>query len=118
MDLVFVHGKVLGFIIEGHPFLSVRGLLAYGARNRHVTIDMGAVKFVYNGADVMAPGIVDADVSIVEDDIVWIRDEKNHQPLAVGLSLMSGPEMVEHRSGKAVQSLHYVGDAIWRLDED
>src|SRR6266576_5391136 len=35
---------------------TVRGLLAFPATKRAVTVDMGAVRFIYNGADVMAPG--------------------------------------------------------------
>jgi len=118
MDIVYVDGKVLGMIIEGRSFLSVRGLLEYVPRNRFVTVDMGAVKFVYNGADVMAPGVVGADPAISEGDLAWVRDERNLQPLAVGVALMSGNEMVSENKGKALKSLHHVGDAIWKMDED
>ena len=96
----------------------MRGLLAYPAKKRWVTVDMGAVKFVYNGADVMAPGIVDADPSITPSDLVWVRDEKNLRPLAIGEALTSGPEMVASEKGKAVNSIHHVGDALWKLDEE
>jgi PUA domain protein len=78
---------------------------------------MGAVKFVYNGADVMAPGIVEADPAIAIGDFVWVRDERNRQPLAVGEALMSGPEMAAAERGKSVKSLHHVGDDVWKLDE-
>lgn len=118
MDIVYVDGKVLGMVIEGRSFLSVRGLLEYVPRNRFVTVDMGAVKFVYNGADVMAPGVVGADPAISEGDLAWVRDERNFQPLAVGVALMSGYEMVSENKGKALKSLHHVGDAIWKMDED
>lgn len=118
MDIVYVGGKVLGIIIEGQAFLSVRGLLEYNPANRFVTVDMGAVQFVYNGADVMAPGVVDADPAISEGDLAWVRDEKNLQPLAVGVALMRGKEMVSRNKGKALESLHHVGDAIWKIDED
>jgi PUA domain protein len=79
---------------------------------------MGAVKFVYNGADVMAPGVVDADSSISQGDLAWVRDEKNLRPLAVGIALMNGDEMTSENVGKALESIHHVGDAIWQLDED
>src|SRR5687768_17420919 len=49
---------------------TVRGLLALPATKRAVTVDMGAVRFIYNGADVMAPGIVEADPAIRVGDIV------------------------------------------------
>lgn len=117
MDIIVANGTTIGLIIDGHPFLSVRGLLACPPEKRFVTVDMGAVKFVYNGADVMAPGVVDADPSIAEGDLIWVRDEKNLQPLAVGVALMSGNEMVIQKKGKAARSLHHVGDSIWKMDE-
>ncbi|HEY4704851.1 MAG TPA: RNA-binding protein [Thermoplasmata archaeon] len=116
--LLIVDNEVRGILVGDRPFLTIRGLLAYPAARRWVTVDMGAVKFVYNGADVMAPGIVDADPAIKVGDIVWVRDEKNLRPLAVGEALMAGPEMVASEKGKAVRSVHHVGDPLWKLDEE
>ena len=116
--LLIADGEVRGILIGDRPFLTIRGLLAYPATKRWVTVDMGAVKYVYNGADVMAPGIVDADPEIKPGDLVWVRDEKNLRPLAIGEALMPGPEMVASEKGKAVRSIHHVGDALWKLDEE
>ena len=116
--LLIIKGKILAIIVNDRPFLSVRGLLTCKPKKQFVTVDMGAVKFVCNGADVMAPGIVDADQTISEGDLVWIRDERNKQPLAIGQALISGAEMIESRSGKAIKTLHFVGDKIWKLDEE
>jgi len=117
-DILLVGGKALGLIVDGEPFLTVRGLLHYRPTKRYVTVDMGAVPFVCNGADIMSPGVVDADPSIEPGDLVWIRDERNLQPLAVARALIRGPEMVERSSGKAAESIHYVGDRLWKLDEE
>ncbi len=97
---------------------TVRGLLAFPAGKRFVTVDMGAVPFVYNGADVMAPGIVDADPAIRTGDWVWVRDEKNGRPLAVGRAIMDGPAMAREERGKAIETVHHVGDDLWRLGEE
>src|SRR5437773_316578 len=56
--------------------------------------------------------------AIRERDIVWVRDEKNRQPLAVGRAIMDGPTMAREERGKAIETLHYVGDDIWRLAEE
>jgi PUA domain protein len=40
-----------------------------------------------SGADVMSPGIVEADPQIKEGDTVIIVDEKHHKPLAMGKPL-------------------------------
>jgi len=114
---LFVDGHVLAIVLGGRPMLTVRGLLAYKPTRRYVTVDMGAVPYVYNGADVMAPGIVDADPEIVPGDFVWIRDERNLRPLAIGEALLSGADMVSQEKGKAVRSIHHVGDELWRVDE-
>ncbi|TLZ53720.1 MAG: RNA-binding protein, partial [Methanobacteriota archaeon] len=97
---------------------TVRGLLAFPATKRAVTVDMGAVRFIYNGADVMAPGITEADPAIRAEEIVWVRDEKNQRPLAVGRAIMDGPTMAREEKGKAIETLHHVGDEIWRLAEE
>lgn len=115
-DVIVVDNQVHGIIQDDQPFLSVRGLLVYRPDVRFVTVDMGAVRFVHNGADIMAPGIVDADPALHVGDWCWVRDEKNGQPLAVGRCLMEGAEMGPADAGKAVASVHFLGDKLWELD--
>jgi PUA domain protein len=115
--VILVGGIALGLLSGDRVAPTVRGAIAHRPAKRFVTVDMGAVKFVYNGADVMAPGIVEADPGIAVGDLVWVRDERNRQPLAVGEALMTGPEMNAAEKGKAVKTLHHVGDDLWRLDE-
>jgi PUA-domain protein len=117
-DILYVEGKILGMVVGDDPFLTIRGILRYGATKRHISVDMGAVKFVANGADVMGPGIVDVEASVAESDLVWIRDERNLRPLAVGRALLPASEMATKPKGKAISSIHYVGDKLWALDED
>ncbi len=115
-DIIFIENKLMGFIVDDKPFLTLRGILKYRPAQRSVTVDMGAIKFVANGADVMAPGILDADRTIAAGDLVWVKDETHHQPLAVGLALMTGTEMIEADSGKAIKMLHHIGDALWNVE--
>ncbi len=116
-DLVFVKGDILGIVREGKPFLTIRGVLKYRPTKRYVTVDMGAVPFVTNGADIMGPGITEADPEIAEGDLVWIRDIRNGQPLAIGVALRSGADLAEKQSGKAVKTIHFVGDRLWKTGE-
>ena len=101
---------------EGLFFPTIRGILSMDMDRMAVTVDMGAVSFIHNGADVMSAGIVEADPGIREGDIVWVRDVKNRKPLAVGTAPCGGPEMVASSKGKAVRSIHYVGDELWNLE--
>lgn len=116
-NLIFVNNDILGLVYEGKPFLTVRGLLKYKPEARAVTVDMGAVPYVTNGADIMGPGIVDADPNIKEGDLVWIRDIKNKVPLAVGMSLRSGNSLKSKEKGKAIKAIHNVGDKLWKTGE-
>jgi PUA-domain protein len=115
--VLVVNNQVLGVQHDGSWFLTVRGLLAHKPQARYVTVDMGAVKFVANGADIMAPGIVEADPALKEGDWCWIRDERNKQPLAVGKAIVPGTAMVRGK-GKAVKSIHHLGDKLWSATTD
>lgn len=116
-DLIFAGNDIVGLVFEGKPFLTVRGVLKYQPKKRFVTVDMGAVPFITNGADCMGPGIVEADPDICAGDLVWIRDVKNKVPLAIGVSERSGKELMEKSGGKAIRSIHNVGDKLWKSGE-
>ncbi|WP_304093679.1 RNA-binding protein [Methanobrevibacter ruminantium] len=115
-DFILVNGEHYIIMINGKPYPTLKAALNIELDSKVVVVDMGAVRFVTKGADVMSPGIVDADESIVEDDVVIIVEETHNKPLAMGIALISGPEMVENSEGKAIKSLHFVGDAIWNLE--
>lgn len=116
-QLIFVKSDILGLVYDGKPFLTIRGILKYRPQKRSVTVDMGAVPYVTNGADVMGPGILEADPGISEGDLVWIKDVKNNVPLAVGVALRSGEELSSKQPGKAIKTIHYVGDKLWKTSE-
>jgi PUA domain protein len=115
-EILIIDNEVSGVFIDNNPFFTIRGLLRYRPKKGFVTVDMGAVKFISNGADVMAPGIVDADKDICSGDIVWIRDEKNKQPLAIGRAIMTGTQMIQSNANKAIVTIHYVGDNLWKIE--
>lgn len=115
-SIILVDGKPLLFEIEGHLFPTVRGALELGLQKRVVTVDKGAIRFVSNGADIMAPGVVAADSEIKEGDLVIIVEETHKKALAIGKALMGGLEMVEATSGKAIKSITHVGDKLWNME--
>jgi PUA domain protein len=115
-SIILVDGKPSFFEIEGQFFPTVRGALEMELKKRIVTVDKGAIRFVSNGADIMAPGIVGADSEIKEGDLVIIVEETYLKPLAIGKALMKGPQMVEADSGKAIKSITHVGDKLWNME--
>jgi len=116
--LYFVNKKPLLMAYKETVLFTIQGLLVYQPKHRSVQVDMGAVRFVTNGADVMAPGIVAADPAISEGDFVWICDENHKKPLATGIALMSGEEMVQASKGKSVRIIHHIGDILWNSLQD
>jgi PUA-domain protein len=113
-DLVLVDGEPHVFFVDGEPFLTVRGANAHPPQRRVVTVDAGAVQFVSDGADVMRPGIVDADDAIAPGDLVAIVEETHRKALAVGRALEPGSDLVGD-SGKVVESVHHVGDDLYEF---
>lgn len=111
-EVLVVKNRVAAFLVEGKLLPSVRTLLECKPTRGFVTVDMGAIKFVGNGADIMGPGIVGADESLQAGEAVWVRDERNQRPLAVGFALAAGKEMPK-QAGKKVRNLHRVGDEMW-----
>ncbi len=81
---------------------------------KKTTCDMGAVKFICNGADIMRPGITELE-SFEKDEVITIVDEKNKTPLAVCKALYNSEEIQEMKGGKALENLHYVGDEYWNI---
>jgi PUA domain protein len=116
-DFILVNGEPLLFVVsEDEVFPTVRGALKIKPKRKRIVVDMGAVKFVSKGADIMSPGIVDAEQSIRSGDLVVICDEVHGKALAVGRALVNADGMMGNR-GKAIKSIHYVGDKIWNLEQ-
>lgn len=111
--LIEVDGSILFYYYEGKVVPTLKCLNWNLARLPAVVVDMGAVKFVAGGADVMRPGIVDIPDLLKEDDLVQVIDEKNHKAIAVGRMLLNSEKMRLQISGKALATIHYVGDSIW-----
>jgi PUA domain protein len=115
IKMIFIDGEPY-FMIQGDIiFFTLLGLFKYMPKENFVVVDMGAVKFVTSGADVMSPGIVDADRNIEKGDQVWICDERHHKPLAIGIAIMNGEDMLSEDKGKSVDVIHFVGDKLWNL---
>ncbi len=80
--------------------------LAKITKKKLVVIDDSAVEFIANGANVLRPGIKDADSGIEPDDYVIVVNE---QGLAVstGLAVMTGEDMKTRERGIAVRKRYW-----------
>ena len=112
-DVIILGGNIIALIMDDKIHLTVRGLLIHPVNRGWVQVDMGAVPFVCNGANVMSAGINRVSPEIVKGQYVWIREENHHKPLAVGQTLLGSKEMLSLEKGKAIKALHYIGDKVW-----
>jgi PUA domain protein len=92
-------------------------LLNNTVKIKPIVVDMGAIKYVANGADVMRPGITKIDPSIKKDDIVQIIDETHNRAIAVGKAMFNAKEMEEMKEGKVVENLHTIQDDVWKFEK-
>lgn len=93
------------------PFLSETSILE---KFPHVMVDMGAVKFMCNGANVMRPGIRSYN-EFQKDKIVCVIEESQHKFLAVGKALVNSSEMESMKKGEVVKNIHYISDKYWEI---
>ena len=91
-----------------YPFLSSQ----YVDSLQKVVVDMGAIRFVCNGADVMAPGIAEMG-DFKEGDLVVIRDVTHGKALAIGVANKSSADIEASKKGNVIRNIHFVGDKLW-----
>lgn len=101
--------KILKIDQEYVPFLSEISLLK---KFPHVVVDMGAVKFMCNGANVMRPGIKDYS-EFEENCLVCVVEESQHKFLAIGKALVSSNKLDTIEKGEILKNLHYISDKFW-----
>ncbi|RDE16559.1 MAG: RNA-binding protein [Candidatus Thorarchaeota archaeon] len=113
--VLLLNGTIVFFESEGKLFPTLRALLDGIISIPRVVVDMGAVKYVTNGADIMRPGIRSVDDGIAQGSVVVVVDERHGKPLAVGVSTMNTEGLRAASSGKVVISKHHVGDDLWEF---
>ena len=94
----------------------IRGVFALNIENSWAAGDQGAIPVLMNGADCMGAGVHLADPDIEPGDLMWIRDQQHGKPLAIGMAIVSGDEMMKMTKGKAIKTIHWVGDELWELE--
>ena len=93
------------------PLLSEDAILEKLA---NVIVDMGAVKFMCNGANVMRPGIKKY-TEFKKGDIVCISEESQNKFLAVGKAIIDSSELESISKGEIIKNMHYISDRYWEI---
>jgi PUA-domain protein len=111
-NIILVNNEPLFFYHDNMLMPSLKQLLKNNFLKK-ITVDMGAVKFVVSGADIMRPGITRIDEGIQKNEIISVIDMNHSKPLAIGIALFSGDDIQKMTSGKVIKNLHWVGDKFW-----
>jgi PUA-domain protein len=112
--IYLVNGKPL-FFKAGERVLPTLLFQDFALQAPKIVVDMGAVPYMCNGADVMAPGIVRVEGEFGKGDLVLVVDEKHGKPLALGESLSDSESVRNTKQGAVVKNVHFVSDKIWNF---
>ena len=110
------------YILDGTPvFIGSKGEVLPTLLNKEIlsklptiTVDMGAVPYLCNGADLMAPGIVKISGEFQVGALVVVVDENFSKPLALVKALYNVDEILVKKQGKVARNIHFVGDRFWK----
>lgn len=120
----YVDGK--GIIITGTGFTAVKigeEILPFLDDTQtlekfpNVVVDMGAIKFVCKGANVMRPGILKFS-DFESGEIVCVTEESHHKFLSVGKAKISSEEIKKTEKGEVLKNLHYISDDFWEVKKE
>ena len=95
------------------PFLNQTEILE---KFPNVMVDMGAVKFMCNGANVMRPGIK-RYTEFGANDVICVIEESQHKFLAVGRAMTDSSALEGMSKGEIVKNLHYISDKYWEISK-
>ncbi|MEM0060595.1 MAG: DUF1947 domain-containing protein [Fervidicoccaceae archaeon] len=104
-------------ILDNEPIPLLKWLLKSSGQKPsipRIVVNMGAVKPIANGADLMAPGIVKIEGSFPKGSIVLVVEEEKGIPIAVMRSLLSSEEVSSMKKGKVAENIHHIGDKLWK----
>lgn len=110
------------FFFDGKPlFIERKNRIVPSLTNENVisqlptiVVDQGAIPFLCNGADIMAPGLRRVEGKFSIGQLVVIREERFHKALAVGSALTGSDEIRRQPGGKIVENIHFIGDDAWQ----
>ena len=114
---VIITGNEITAVKIGENILPFLDDIAILEKFPYVTVDMGAVKFVCKGANVMRPGIIKFS-DFESGEIVCVIEESQNKFLAVGKAEMSSKEAQDASKGEVIKNMHYISDDFWETKKE
>ncbi|VVC40595.1 MCT-1/Tma20,PUA domain,Uncharacterised domain CHP00451,PUA-like domain [Cinara cedri] len=81
-------------------------------------VDLGAIKFVMSGANIMCPGLTSPGAKIEpvpQNTIVAVMAEGKQHALAVGITSLSTDDILKVNKGVGIENCHYLNDGLWQM---
>jgi PUA domain protein len=116
-----IQGEIRFLDVRDLPLLPMlRVLHQYPTFIPHLLqVDKGAIKHIFSGSHVMAPGLLTEGGRFKEglrvNDPVAVMAEGKEHALAVGVMLMSSDEVLKERKGEAIQICGFMNDGLWLM---
>lgn len=119
VQMLVVDNEILFFQHRDGPFFpTLRLLHKYPTIMNRMQVDKGAIPYVLGGSNIMCPGFTSKGgslpIALESEKPVAIYAEGKEHALAVGMTKMSTEHIVSVNKGVAVETYHYLMDALWQ----
>ena len=114
---VIITGNGVTAVKIGEDILPFLGDVPILEKFPYVVVDMGAIKFVCKGANIMRPCITKFS-DLEKDEIVCVIEESQHKFLAVGKAKMPSKQLDETEHGEVIKNMHYISDTVWESEKE
>ena len=114
---ILITGKGVTAIKIGDDILPFLGDVPILGKFPFVIVDMGAIKFICKGANVMRPGITKFS-DFEKGEIVCVIEESQHKFLAVGKAEMPSRQLDKTDRGEVIKNMHYISDIFWEAKKE
>ena len=114
---IIITGKRVTAIKIGDNILPFLGDVPILEKFPYVIVDIGAIKFVCKGANVMRPGITKFS-NFEKGEIVCVIEESQHKFLAVGKAEMPSRQLDDTNKGEVIKNMHYISDIFWESKKE
>jgi PUA domain protein len=114
---VIITGNEVTAVKIGEDILPFLGDVPILEKFPYVIVDMGAIKFVCKGANIMRPGITKFS-DFEKGAIVCVIEESQHKFLAVGKAEITSKQLDETKKGEVIKNMHYISDIFWESEKE
>eukprot|EP00806_Schmidingerella_arcuata_P006717 Macronucleus_7127.p1 GENE.Macronucleus_7127~~Macronucleus_7127.p1 ORF type:complete len:142 (+),score=21.78 Macronucleus_7127:1-426(+) len=115
-----IDGEIRFMEIRDYPLMPMlRTLHQYPYMMDAMQCDKGAIRHIFSGSHVMAPGLT-SEGGIVHAGLparapVAITAEGKQHAMGVGVLSMSSEEIVSQNRGQAIKVVQFMNDSVWGL---